>query len=114
MLFMTWAYTDRPEMTPQLDEAYSRLGKELDAEVAPVGLAFERVTRERPSLKLRTDDKRHPSLAGTYLAACVFYAALQDRSPEGIDYSAGLEPEVASYLQKAAWEVVQYYRTRSA
>ncbi len=112
MLFMTWAYTDRPEMTAELDAAYSGLGKEIDAEVAPAGLAFERVTSERPSLSLRTDDMVHPSLAGTYLAACVFYASLQDRSPEGIEYDAGLEPEVAAYLQNVAWEVVQAYGER--
>ena len=112
VLFMTWAYTDRPGMTQILDEAYSRLGRDIDADVAPVGLAFERVTRERPSLKLRTDDRRHPSLAGTYLAACVFYAVLHDRSPQGIDYDADLEPEVADYLQTVAWEIVGFYRGR--
>lgn len=112
VLFMTWAYTDRPEMTRLLDNAYSNLGAELDAGVAPVGIAFERVTRERPSLALRTADKRHPSLVGTYLAACVFYATLQDRSPEGIDYDAGLDPEAVAYLQRVAWEIVQAYRAR--
>ena len=112
MLFMTWAYTDRPEMTEVLDAAYSKLGEDLDAEVAPAGLAFEHVTRERPALALRTNDKRHPSLAGTYLTACVFYASLQDRSPEGIEYTAGLEADVAAYLQSIAWEVVQQYGAR--
>ena len=112
VLFMTWAYTDRPEMTRLLDQAYSELGAELDAGVAPVGVAFERVTRERPSLALRTADLRHPSLAGTYLAACVFYATLHDRSPQGIDYDAGIDPEIAAYLQRVAWEIVQAYRAR--
>ena len=112
MLYMTWAYTDRPEMTAQLDAAYTSLGADLGAEVAPAGLAFERVTQERPELALRTDDKRHPTLAGTYLAACVFYAALQDRTPKDIDYDAGLDSEVAAYLQGVAWEVVQTYASR--
>ncbi|MDJ0916842.1 MAG: hypothetical protein QNJ05_03695 [Woeseiaceae bacterium] len=112
MLYMTWAYTDRPEMTAQLDAAYTSLGAEINAEVAPAGLAFERVTEERPELALRTEDQRHPTLAGTYLAACVFYAALQDRTPEDIDYDAGLDDEVAAYLQGVAWDVVQAYGTR--
>ena len=83
-------------MTVQLDNAYTSLGADLGVEVAPAGLAFERVTQERPELALRTDDKRHPTLAGTYLTACVFYAVLQDRTPEDIDYDAGLDAEVAA------------------
>ncbi len=114
VLFMTWAYTDRPEMTAKLDDAYTSLGKALGAEVAPVGLAFARVTLEKPGLKLRTSDKRHPSLAGTYLAACVFYAVLQDRSPENIEYYAGLDEEEAAYLQTVAREVVEAYGARDA
>ena len=109
VLFMTWAYTDRSEMTSLLYDAYTRLGKDLGAQVVPVGLAFERVTNENPGIELRTSDKVHPTLAGTYLAACVFYAALQDRSPENIDYDAGLLEEEAAYLQTVAWEVAQAY-----
>jgi hypothetical protein len=112
VFFMTWAYTDKPEMTTQLDKAYTNIGRELDAEVVPVGLAFARVTKERPDLHLRTDDLRHPSMAGTYLAACTFFAALYDQSPEGLDYDAGLGVEMAAYLQQVAGETVQDYANR--
>lgn len=112
VLFMTWAYSDRPEMTAGLDSAYSNLGRELGAVVAPVGLAFARVTKERPSIRLRTEDRRHPALAGTYLAACVFYAVLRGESPVGNQYAAGLDEEAALYLQRAAWETVQEYSSR--
>ncbi|MDN3918957.1 hypothetical protein [Roseateles violae] len=36
----------------------------------PVGLAFARSLAQKPELILHAPDKRHPSLAGTYLAAC--------------------------------------------
>ena len=110
--FMTWAYTDRPEMTTALDEAYTNIGNELDAQVVPVGLAFTRVTEERSDIALRTADERHPSLAGTYLAACTFFAALYGRSPEGLDYNAGLDVDIATYLQRVAWETVERYAGR--
>lgn len=112
VFFMTWAYTGKPEMTAQLDEAYTDIGRELGAQVVPVGLAFERVTMERPDLDVRIEDGRHPSLAGTYLAACTFFAALYNQSPEGLDYDAGLGPETASYLQQVASETVQSYAKR--
>ena len=112
VFFMTWAYTGRPEMTAKLDEAYSDIGRELDAQVVPVGLAFARATGERPDIPLRIADARHPSLAGTYLAACTFFAALYGQSPEGLDYDAGLGEETARYLQRVAWQTVQSYAKR--
>ena len=114
VFFMTWAYSDKPEMTAQLDKAYTDIGQELGAEVVPVGLAFARVTSERPDIALRTADARHPSLAGTYLAACTFFAALYGRSPEGLDYDAGLDGDTARYLQRVAWQVVQDYANRES
>ena len=54
-------------------------------------------------------DKRHPSLAGTYLAACTVFATLYRKSPVGFGYTAGLSPEIVTLLQTAAWEAVQDY-----
>jgi len=114
VFFMTWAYTDKPEMTAQLDEAYTDIGRELSAQVVPVGLAFAAVTAERPDIPVRIDDKRHPSRAGSYLAACTFFAALYNQSPEGLEYDAGLGEETATYLQRVAWKAVQNYANREA
>ena len=110
--FMTWAYAGKSEMTAQLDKAYTEVGNELDAQVVPVGLAFAKVVAERPDIALTMDDDKHPTLAGTYLAACTFFAALYDRSPEGLDYDAGLGAETAGYLQKVAWQTVVDYANR--
>ncbi len=113
VFFMTWAYIGQPEMTAPLDEAYSSIGRELGAQVVPVGLAFAHVTRDRPGLALRIADAKHPTMAGTYLAACTFYAAFYHESPEGLAYTAGLDDEVAAYLQAVAWETVKEYGRRA-
>ncbi len=105
-LFMTWAYEERPEMTDTIAKEYFDTGKAVDADVVPVGLAFERVTEAYPGITLRTADAKHPTLAGSYLAACVFFARFEGRSPEGLDYTAGLDPDVAHKLQAAAWHVI--------
>src|SRR5262249_1470085 len=89
VLFMSWAYADRPEMTAQLADAYTRAGNDDDALVVPVGLAFARSAQRNPGLNLYAADKRHPSMAGTYLAACTLYAALLKKSPVGLNYTAG-------------------------
>ncbi len=104
VFFMTWAYTGKPEMTQQLDDAYTSIGKELDAMVVPVGRAFASALAKRPDLPLVVPDLKHPTLAGTYLAACSFYAALHGKTPVGGAYTAGLSDEDASFLQQVAWD----------
>jgi hypothetical protein len=66
----------------------------------------------KPELELYVPDKRHPSLAGTYLAACTVYAALLGKSPVGNAYTAGLPADVARHLQQVAWDTVKEYEQR--
>jgi hypothetical protein len=109
VFFMSWAYADKPEMTAQLAEAYTVAGNANNALVIPAGLAFARAIARQPELNLYVADKRHPSLAGTYLAACTVFAALTGRSPVGNPYLAGIDAPTAQFLQTVAWETVQEY-----
>jgi hypothetical protein len=111
VFFMSWAYADKPEMTAQLAEAYVKAGNDNDALVIPAGLAFARAIAQRPALNLYVPDKRHPSMAGTYLAACTSYAAIFGKSPVGLKYDAGLGAETAAFLQTVAADTVkEFYR----
>ena len=110
--FMSWAYQDKPEMTELLAAAYTNAGRTHDALVVPAGLAFAASIKARPELNLYIADKRHPSLAGTYLAACTVLAALYKTNPEGNPYTAGLDPATAKFLQSVAWQTVQDYAKR--
>lgn len=112
VLFMSWAYKDKPEMTQQLAAEYTAAGRANNALVIPAGLAFARSVAKRPELELYVADKRHPSLAGTYLATATTYATLLRKSPVGASYTAGLPPETAQFLQTVAWETVQEYPGR--
>ena len=109
VLFMSWAYKDKPEMTAQLAEQYTLAGNANDALVIPAGLAFAKAIAKNADIELYASDKRHPSLAGSYLAACTVYATLYRKTPVGLTYTAGLNPELATLLQTAAWESVQEY-----
>jgi hypothetical protein len=115
VLFMSWAYADRPEMTAALADAYTKAGNDNAALVIPAGLAFAAAGKQRPGLVLHAADKRHPSVAGTYLAAATVYAALFRKSPEGLKYTAGLDGDTAGFLQTVAWQTVQdYYSPKQA
>ena len=109
VFFMTWAYSGIPEMTQELDDAYTAIGAELDAQVVPVGRAFANSLAARPELNLVVPDRKHPTLAGTYLAACTFFAALHGETPVGVDYTAGLNEDDARFLQQVAWDSWQEY-----
>ncbi|MGA8391624.1 MAG: hypothetical protein WB775_05755, partial [Burkholderiaceae bacterium] len=78
----------------------------------PAGLAFAKSVALKPNLDLYVADKRHPSLAGTYLAACTVYASLFGKSPVGNAYTAGLPADVAAHLQQVAWETSQEYAAK--
>ncbi len=112
VLFMSWAYQDAPEMTQTLSDAYTTAGNANKALVIPAGLAFARSIAQRPDVNLYVADKRHPSPEGSYLAAASTYAALFNKSPVGLKFSAGLKPEVATHLQQVAWDTVQQYLGR--
>lgn len=109
VFFMSWAYSDAPEMTAQLAEAYTQAANDNNVFVIPAGLAFARSIAQQPELNLYVPDKRHPSLMGTYLAACTTYAALFKKSPVGLKYTAGLDEPTARFLQTVAWETVSDY-----
>lgn len=112
VLFMSWAYKDKPEMTEQLAEQYTIAGNANDALVIPAGLAFAKSIAKRPDIELYQSDKRHPTLAGTYLAACVVFASVTQLSPVGNSYSAGLDADTVAHLQKTAWQTVQDYHAK--
>jgi hypothetical protein len=112
MFLMTWAYQDRPEMTRGLADAYTEAGRLNRAHVVPAGLAFAASVARRPEVNLYVADKRHPSLAGTYLAACTVLASVFGVSPVGNPYVAGLDPAVARHLQETAWETARTYHRR--
>lgn len=112
VLFMSWAYKDAPEMTAGLAEQYTKAGRDNGAVVIPVGLAFARAIAMKPSLELYNRDKRHPSLAGTYLSAATTYATLYGKSPVGLKYTAGLDADTVQVLQTAAWETARAYAQR--
>jgi hypothetical protein len=112
ILFMSWAYSDVPAMTEQLAAEYIKAGQQNNALVVPAGYAFANSVSKRPDVSLIIADKRHPSLAGTYLAACTVLASVYKINPIGSKYIAGLSPEVAKHLQTVAWETSQAFHAK--
>lgn len=109
ILFMSWAYADKPDMTQPLADQYTQAGKANNALVVPAGLAFAASRAQRPDIPLIMADKRHPTLQGTYLGASTVMASVFQINPMGSKYTAGLPADVAAHLQAVAWETAQKY-----
>lgn len=105
ILLMTWERPDSRNLgvtTDGLAAAFTAIGKELGAKVAPAGLAFARSLQSKPELTLYTPDG-HPTVEGTYLAACVLYRTIFELSPVGNPYSQkNFSAETEKYLQQIA------------
>ena len=111
VLLMAWAYRRLGWISmAEIAQAHREIGKDLGVDVAPVGLAWERVTRERPNLNLLAEDLEHPSIHGTYLATAVVYATVFRRSAAEFSYlPSGITPEAGAFLRRIAWETVEGY-----
>jgi len=81
LLYGTWARENLPEQQRRLDDAFTRLARQIDASIVPVALAWTVARIEAPGLRLHMPDRSHPTAAGSYLAALTFYTAMTDRSP---------------------------------
>jgi hypothetical protein len=120
VFFMTWGrkYGDASNcanypplctfegMQARLRASYVEMSGDNQAIVSPVGQAFKYSRDADSTINLYSSDNSHPSAAGTYLAACVFYQTLFQSSPVGLSYTAGLNTATASFLQNIAHQTV--------
>jgi hypothetical protein len=111
---MTWADKSRPWSQKVIADAYSRIAVELGADLAPVGLAWEKAQALDVKLNLHHSDHRHANPSGAYFAACVFFTVFIKASPEGLPARFLIEgknrldlaEDRAGFLQKIAYETV--------
>jgi len=119
LLYMTWgreqgggpfcigpwcspAFSNFDAMQASLAAAYGTVAAAIDAEVCPVGLAWQDWFQGGHTEPLHKADESHPTLAGSYLAACCFHVAITGESPVGNSFTGGLAPALALALQQTA------------
>ena len=118
-LFVTWAraagdsiytpgtdgYLVSPQMMQdELTAAYDSLASQQPDDVLVcAGPAFQLAISQYPAIALQQADLSHPTVAGTYLAACTFYVALTGRPvPSESAVPDGLSAEDAAHLRQIA------------
>tara|TARA_R110002050_G_scaffold2603_6_gene14872 strand:+ start:18682 stop:19752 length:1071 start_codon:yes stop_codon:yes gene_type:complete len=122
MYYMTWGrkngdpvfyriysgYTDSTYeyMDSLLRARYMHVADTNQAEVTPVGAVWRYLRLNHPNIELYTADESHPSLAGSYAAACSFYTTIFRKDPSSLSYDASLNATVALTIRQAAKAVV--------
>lgn len=93
-------------MDSMLTVRYQYMAEANDASLCPVGRVWRYLRENCPYVELYQSDESHPSLAGTYAAACSFYVMLFHRNPNTIQYNASLDDAIASTIRSAVAIVV--------
>jgi hypothetical protein len=93
----------RPMRIIPAGQAMARLFDEIEAGSVPNLTSIRELFR----------DQIHLGPLGDFFVACVHFAVLHDRSPQGLSVD-GIAPDTAAALQKIAWQVVvDYHRSRN-
>jgi len=115
IVFMHWTWAGKDAATQDATTAaFTELGKSLNVAVAPAGPAWYRVIAEKPTLALYQSDRRHPTQAGTYLTAAVFFSVVYGKPPDPLRpmVPQGLNADDVALLDDAAWKTVAPRMTR--
>jgi PKD repeat protein len=77
-----------------------------DGIISPVGAVWKYLRQNFPLIELYQADESHPSVAGTYAAACCFYTTFFRRDPSLITFNSTLSTTDAANIRAAAKAVV--------
>jgi hypothetical protein len=118
--YMTHAYVPphkraKAGLIDTISRSYISVGEKNDALVIPVGFAFDRAYKARPDIQLhKSFDGSHPSMLGTYLAACVVYLSVYGGSIDHLTYTyyGEVDEADAKFLRQIATETVSDFFER--
>ena len=93
-------------MQEELRNSYVQMANDNAALVAPVGRAWQSSWTQDSSVNLWSSDNSHPSLEGSYLAACVFYETILRKSCVNAPFISSVTNPNALFLQQVAHQIV--------
>ena len=93
-------------MDSLLYERYMMMAEDNNAIVSPVGAVWHELRKSYPEIELYASDGSHPSLSGSYAAACAFYTVILRKDPTLITESFSLTHEEAEIIRNVVKQVV--------
>lgn len=89
-------------MDSLLQLRYGFMADTNNAILSPVAQVWRYIRTNYPGIELYNPDESHPSVAGSYAAACAFYTVLFRKNPLQITFNAGLDSATAANIRLAA------------
>jgi hypothetical protein len=86
-------------MDDLLNLRYRMMADNNNAILSPVGVVWKYIRENFPLIDLYESDESHPSVAGTYAAACTFYTVLFRKDPTTITFNSTLSPIDAANIR---------------
>lgn len=93
-------------MDSLLQLRYSIMAERNNAALSPVAKVWRRIRNEYPDIDLYSGDGSHPSINGSFAAACSFYSMMFEKDPVATAFNASIKPETALLIKEIAKEVV--------
>ncbi|MCX6230670.1 MAG: PKD domain-containing protein [Bacteroidetes bacterium] len=93
-------------MDSLLNLRYRMMADSNHAILSPVGAVWHYFRQNFPLLDLYQSDESHPSIAGSYLAACTFYTCLFRKDPSLIPFTSSLSISDAINIKNAVKLIV--------
>ena len=93
-------------MQARLRESYMMFKDSFMTSVAPVGVAWKTYRSNYPTVDLYQPDESHPSLWGSYLAACTFYSSIFKKTSAGSAFNPGLPAADLNSIQNTCSQTV--------
>jgi hypothetical protein len=122
-LYLTWGrkagdkknpkiYPNYQAMQKKISTAYFKAGKNNQARILPVGLAYSKVKQQDQALfeSLYKKDGSHPSTIGAYVVSSVFWGSLTGQDPTTIKWRGAIEKPKALMLRQAAQSALEKER----
>lgn len=99
------------KMNQRLSTAYGYMADHNSGMRAPIGIGFDHVDNDLGApitlANLYNGDGSHPSIYGSYLAACIFYEIIFEASAQGNTHiPSGITGSQATYIQNVANHVL--------
>jgi len=120
LFYMTWGRENGDEsrctsspwvctyegMDDVIRTSYQFMAEENQAELAPAGAVWRYLRTNYPTINLYSSDGSHPSLQGSYAAACAFYTMIYKKDPTLITWNSTLSESEATTIKMAAKTIV--------
>lgn len=93
-------------MDSLLQLRYTKMAENNGGVLSPVAMVWHQIRNMAPTIELYNADESHPSLSGTFAAACTFYSVLFEKSPLQSNYTAGLNAGEVNLMKTLAESTV--------